>query len=116
MRLFRWSVLLGYGLVLCAQGQLQVSEVMTCNTSTYQDRFGDFPDWIELRAEGKESVDLARYSLAAGSGEPWPLPRLLVRPGRRVVLFASGREPWQPRDYHVPFRLRGWGIVAVDRA
>ncbi len=109
MRFFRWSFLLGFALVLSAQAELRLSEVMTCNTSTYQDPSGEFPDWIELHVAGKESIDLAEYRLGSGDETAWQFPRLVVEPGTRLVLFASGRDRWHPGDYHVPFRLSADG-------
>jgi hypothetical protein len=78
MVLLRWSFLLGIALALSTQAQLRLSEVMTCNTSTFQDPSGEYPDWIELCAEGKESIDLASYRLGSGENALWQFPSLVV--------------------------------------
>lgn len=109
MRFLWWLFLLGIALALSAQAQLRISEVMTCNTSTYPEPSGEFRDWIELCAEGKESINLASYRLGIGEETLWKFPSLVVEPGRRLVLFASGHDRWQSGDYHVPFRLGATG-------
>lgn len=113
MLFLRFTVLLGLFLVIPAQGELRFAEVMTCNTKTYADSQGEFPDWIELCWQGKESVNLEAFQIGRKGEALSPMPSLTLDPGSRVVLFASGRESWEAGGYHLPFRLGAKGVALV---
>ncbi|MGY8689350.1 MAG: lamin tail domain-containing protein, partial [Verrucomicrobiales bacterium] len=93
-------------MIIPALGQLQMSEVMTCNERILHDEEGKSPDWIELFCSGEASVDLQDFGLRqAVDDKVWQFPAHVLEPGERLVVFASGKTMWEEGECHVPFRL-----------
>jgi hypothetical protein len=57
------------------------------------DSYGQFSDWIELENGGSEVLNLGGFGLSDDDRDPyrWTFPYLLVGPGERLSVQASGR-------------------------
>ena len=97
-------------LTACNQSVLDsdiyISEVMSDNVSTLADENGDMCDWIELHNPTEKSISLEGYILSDGS-EKFTFPKLSVKPGEYLVVFADGTEKTDigRKIIHVPFAL-----------
>ncbi len=88
-----------------------VNEVMTKNTCTLEDDFGDHSDWIELTNTGLQRVDLSGWMLMArGATSAFVFSRESIEPGDTLLVFASGRSQTRPGYVcHAPFKLSASG-------
>jgi hypothetical protein len=73
---------------------ITISEVMTSNSTTLTDQFGETPDWIELFNSGDSTIDLAGYTLTDNAGQPdkWTCGSILLEAGSYAVICASGKD------------------------
>ena len=71
-----------------------INEIMSDNESTITDEDGDYPDWIELLNSGSDPVNVNQFGLSDDPDEPfrWRLPHVEIASGKRMVLFASGKD------------------------
>lgn len=73
--------------------QVRLSEIAPTNSGQIQDEDGDQPDWIEIRNGGTQTVDFLNWGIGDGAkSERWLLPSVLIDPGERLLLFASGKN------------------------
>ena len=88
-------------------GQVVISEFMEKNRATLRDEDGDFSDWIELRNQSDETVDISGWSISDRENQlGWTLPEMNIQPGERIVIFASGKDR-QGAQLHSDFSLSG---------
>ena len=88
-------------------GQVVISEFMEKNRAVLRDEDGDFSDWIELYNQSGEAVSLAGWTISDKESKlGWPLPELMLEPGQRLLLFASGKDR-QGEQLHTDFALSG---------
>ena len=88
-------------------GQVVISEFMEKNRAVLRDEDGDFSDWIELYNQSGEAVSLAGWTISDKESKlGWPLPELVLEPGQRLLLFASGKDR-QGEQLHTDFALSG---------
>lgn len=88
--------------------ELIISELMPSNYS-YLPQNGDrYYDWLELRNNSGEAVDLSQYVLASnpeGSGG-WALPEVTLQPGEYYLVMCSGDPQLSNGSYvHADFKL-----------
>lgn len=80
---------------------------MEKNRAVLRDEDGDFSDWIELYNQSGEAVSLAGWTISDKESKlGWPLPELMLEPGQRLLLFASGKDR-QGEQLHTDFALSG---------
>ncbi|QJE95288.1 lamin tail domain-containing protein [Luteolibacter luteus] len=74
--------------------QLAIAEFLTQNAGGLTDEDFDTPDWIELVNPGSSDVNMAGWTLTDDPARPkrWTLPSLILRPGERKIVFASGKD------------------------
>ena len=88
-------------------GQVVISEFMEKNRAVLRDEDGDLSDWIELYNQSGEAVSLAGWTISDKESKlGWPLPELMLEPGQRLLLFASGKDR-QGEQLHTDFALSG---------
>ncbi len=100
-------------------GQAMIAEFLTKNVGGYEDKNHDTPDWIELVNPGTTDVNLAGWSLTDDATKPrlWTFPAVVMAPGARLVVFASGKNRINPADeLHTNFKLSSDGgfLALVD--
>jgi hypothetical protein len=121
-RIFFWSVLVA-GLLLnipqalstlaireSPAGDLIINEFVAANQTGLTDEDGDYSDWIEIYNQGRQSVNLAGWSLTDDPAQPekWPLPEITLASHEYLLVFASGKDrtSTQPgSELHTNFKL-----------
>lgn len=71
-----------------------INEVMSSNTTIFQDEDGDYPDWIEIYNPGVSPVDLTGYGLSDDSADPykWIFPNYILNSGEYMLVFTSDKN------------------------
>ena len=96
---------------------IYISELVARNEFSWEDGYGDHPDWVELHNPGQAAVDLAGYGLSDDVSRPmkWVFPEANVPAHGYLVVFASGRTaPIDPAGgIHTNWRLNGAGESVV---
>jgi hypothetical protein len=111
----RLAVILLGGLLcsLSLFGQtLVISEFMADNRTGIADAEGDNSDWLEVENVSGTQVDLDGWTLTDDSSQlgKWTFPSLLLGPGERVLIFASGKDRRNPNlELHTNFQLANGG-------
>lgn len=110
MRLNRLLILLLTSLQ--ASGAVVISEFMASNQSGIRDEDGDRPDWIELRNDGAEALNLEGWGLTDDPARPWKwtFPAVTLPPDGHLLVFASGKNRQDPgANLHTGFSLSASG-------
>lgn len=105
----------------CAAGLL-LSEFVANPGEGLLDADGDLSDWIELRHDGVDSVDLSGYYLTDDAEDlaKWAFPEgAMLASGEHLLVFASGKDrSTLSEEWHTNFRLASGGeflgLVAPD--
>ena len=73
--------------------QVAINEIMSSNSTTFYDSYGDTPDWIELYNNGDADVNLSGYGLSDNMDEPfkWTFPNVTIAPDSYLLILASGK-------------------------
>ena len=93
-------------------GDLAITEFQAINVSTLQDEDGDFSDWIEIRNDSNQPVDLQGWYLTDNSDElmKWQFPVTSLAANDEIVVFASGKNRGVAgQELHTSFKLSGGG-------
>lgn len=94
-------------------GDLLISEFMARNESTLENSFGEYADWVELRNDSDQSVDLMGWALANDQQltNPWTIPAShILEPGEFAIVWASDRNQVTPAgEMHANFKLKSDG-------
>jgi len=92
-----------------------INEVMSLNSSTIKDEFGDYSDWIELYNTTLNALDLTGYYLSDDPDEPdkWTFPNIIIEPHGLLLIFASGRDTIGTLDPHASFKISSEGETIV---
>ncbi|MCF8361952.1 MAG: CotH kinase family protein [Prolixibacteraceae bacterium] len=81
-------------IVLSANAQVVINEVVSSNTSGIVDEDGEYPDWVELYNTSDKEVNLEGYVL---NDDPdvttgWSLPDIVIKPESYLLVFASDKN------------------------
>ena len=73
---------------------IYINEIMSANSNTIYDEFGESSDWIELYNGGSSTVNIGGYGLTDNPDElyKWVFPSTSIAPDNHVLVFASGTE------------------------
>jgi hypothetical protein len=73
---------------------ITISEVMTSNSATLMDQFGETPDWIELHNKGDSAIDLSGYAVSDDRDDPekWTCGSQMLDAGAYTIICASGSD------------------------
>lgn len=89
-----------------------ITEFLASNDEGLLDSDGDFSDWIELHNPGSGSLTVAGYYLTDDLDNltKWFLPDVTIAPGGYLVVFASGKNRFNPAsELHTNFQLSSDG-------
>ena len=86
---------------------LVITEVQACNAGEVVDWDGGCPDWIELWNPGNQPFNATGWYLTDKLHDPekWQIPELMLSPGERILIFASGLDFFDEEEIHTNFRL-----------
>jgi hypothetical protein len=89
-------------------GRIEISEFLANNRNGQTDDEGNKSDWIEIYNADSTPANLSDWYLTddAQNLTRWRLPAVVLQPGERLVVFASGKDrpiPGQP--LHTSFAL-----------
>ena len=93
-----------------AQADVVINEVLARNQASLQDEMGQFEDWIEIRNQSEEAIDLAGWTLSDLPDDLtlFTFPAGTTLPGGGyLIVFADNDVTDGP--LHAPFRLSGLG-------
>ena len=112
--LILWVViLLWFGGAGFARSQdLWITEFMADADFGLADEEGEYQDWIELYNPHSHEVSLAGWHLTDDPDDltRWTFPGGSIAPGGFVVVFASGKDRWDPAgSWHTNFKLEREG-------
>ena len=99
-------------------GRLLISEVQPSNAGELQDQDGHCPDWIELWNPTENRFDVTGWFLTddPDSLAKWEFPEMVLQPGERLIVFASGKNSRDVNELHTNFRLaKSGGYTALVR-
>jgi len=87
--------------------RLVITEVQPSNAGELLDRDGHCPDWIEFWNPTTKRFDVTGWHLTDDpkSLDKWTFPELVIEPGERLVVFASGKNSHDASEFHTNFRL-----------
>lgn len=89
-----------------------VTEILSNNTRSVTDDFGEHSDWIEVTNRGTRPVNLRGYGLSDDPEDrfQWTFPYLVLPPGGRELVYASRRDQRvATRPLHTNFRISATG-------
>ena len=74
--------------------QVVINEIMSSNSTTLYDSFGDTPDWVELYNNSDADINLSGYGLSDDMEEPFKLtfPNITIAPDSYLLILASGNN------------------------
>lgn len=94
-----------------------ISEIVARNEFSFEDGYGNHPDWVELHNPGNVAVDLTGYGLSDDVTRPmkWVFPEVSIPAHGYLVVFASGRDDAvdPAGGIHTSWRLKGDGESVV---
>ena len=94
------------------QSEIVINEVMASNSTTIEDRDGDYPDWIELYNSGDSEVELTGFGLSDDPDDlyKWTFPATTLQPGEFKLIFASDKNYSTESPYlHTNFKIKAGG-------
>lgn len=88
-----------------------ISEVMARNESFLSDAHGNYYDWIELKNNTDQDINLKGYTLGKGSGQEtkYVFPDYVLPARGFVVLFADAEVDLGGTSNYVPFSISSSG-------
>lgn len=90
---------------------LVINEIMSLNESTIMDKFGDYPDWIELYNNSNYSINLHNYCVSDDAEEldKWKFPEVTISANSYLLIFASGKNILDTTELHSNFKISSAG-------
>lgn len=107
---FILGIFLLFVVVVNAQ-TVAINEFMSSNSSCIQDLDGDFVDWIELYNNSNEIVNLNDYTISDDIEDinKWVFPSVIIPPQGFLLIFASGKDRYEPAELHTNFKIKQTG-------
>ncbi|MEZ5195985.1 MAG: CotH kinase family protein [Bacteroidales bacterium] len=87
-----------------------INEIMSLNTQTIIDDFGETSDWVELYNSSSTEIDLDGWYLSDQAENPllWQFPDTSLQPNGFILIFCSGRDTLS-NYLHTCFQLKSSG-------
>lgn len=88
-----------------------INEFMAKNTSTIQDKDGDFSDWIEIYNTSNSTINLLAYSISDDISDlgKWTFPDINISPKSYLLIFASDKNILDTTELHTNFKISSGG-------
>lgn len=87
---------------------IQINEVMTSNSTVLPQSFGENYDWVEIKNNSNQEINLSGYSLTddLSSSDKFVFPNVNLSPDEMIVIVLSGDVNKSTKDYyHANFSL-----------
>lgn len=98
--------------------KLYINEVMANNSSTIQDTYGNYSDYIEIYNDYDYDIDLSNYTLSDEytNAKKWTFPKVTIKKKDYLIVFASGKNTTENGEIHTNFKLskNGETIILSD--
>ena len=103
-------LIMGINSTIIAQ-DIVINELMTSNSQSLQDQYGEFSDWIELYNNSDYGVSLDGWFLSDDNNNPakYQLKDVVIPEKGCIVIFASGRNCNVNGEIHTNFKLKRQG-------
>ena len=98
-------------------GELVITEVMTSNTSSVVNTFGEYSDWFELYNASQRSISLKGCFITDNADKPYlyECPDITLGAGEYLLFFASDRGTVvNGKEYHTNFKLSAGETVTIN--
>jgi len=94
-----------------SESALRINEVQSANATCLSDEQGLYPDWIEIKNTGSNTVDLTGYGLSDDPAKPmqWCFPSVTLAPGEYIVVFCDKQNLFDTEIFHTNFSLSSGG-------
>ncbi len=94
MRRIIWVMIFAYCCLTLLSQDLRINEVMSSNSVTCEDFWGEYPDWVEFYNASDQAINLDGYGFTDDPGEPfkWEFPAVEIGPREYLLVFASGED------------------------
>ena len=95
--------------------KLYINEIVTKNTYTLKDNYGDYSDYIELYNGYNHDIDLLGYHLSDSEFETskWTFPSIKIKANDYLIIYATGKDKCDLENNicHVNFKLSSKGEI-----
>lgn len=91
-----------------------INEIVSSNSTGYQDEDGTYQDWIELYNNDNVSVSLLNYGLSDDPSLPfkWIFPDVNLAPGAHLIIWCSDKNRTNPNEpLHTNFKISADGEI-----
>lgn len=98
---------------------LMINELMSSNRQYLKQNGNNYYDWVEIKNNSDQEINLAEYCLAKdlSSLAQYPLPEKILKPGEIMVFMASGNTDLTNNSYyHMPFKIGTSDSVYLSKA
>ena len=98
-------------MMLMAQSDVVINELMAKNDNTVADEAGDYDDWIELYNNSDQAIDLEGYFISDNPDNlfKWMFPAVTIDGNGYLILWAD--EDQEQGILHTNFKLSSAGEV-----
>jgi hypothetical protein len=107
-------LILFFAQLLVFSQSVVVNEVMSSNSSTIYDEYGDTSDWLELYNDSSDQINLKGYYLSDDSLDikKWRFGDAVIDPGEHLIVFASGKDT-MINYWHTNFKMSASGEAVI---
>ena len=95
--------------------KLYINEIMTKNTYTLKDNYGEYSDYIEIYNGYNSDINLLGYHISDSEYETskWTFPNITIKAKDYLILYASSKDKCdlEKNICHVNFKLSSKGEV-----
>ncbi len=97
---------------------LLINEFMAKNSSSIEDKDGDYSDWIEIYNPTDSEINLNNYSITDNEKKlrKWIFPAVTIQPNGYLILFASDKDEFSNGELHTNFKIStdGEKLILLD--
>lgn len=93
--------------LLALNDDIKINEVLPRNKGNFKNLTGDYSGYIELINTSSKDINLSNYSLSNNINNPflWKLPNITLSPQEIVLIYTSGLNTIDGKEYNASFTL-----------
>lgn len=98
--------------ILSFSQDIRINEIVSANSTSLQDAYGNYSDWIEIKNYSNQAVNLQGYFLSDNPSNPlkWAFPNVDINANAYLIVFAS-EDSNIGDELHANFKLSKEGEV-----